>query len=132
MPNAALTAKTAAAEGAARHAAQIAETREYARNKRRAMGDELLQQLVSTCPVFRDCWPLAIGIHRQLAETLSPKPSRRTLTGALQIQVDRREYQAALAAPGSVRHNLDGSSAGDVSPEHRARAAEATTERANP
>ena len=120
------------AEGAARHAAQIAETREYARNKRRALADELLQQLVSACPMFRDCRPLAIGIHRQIREALSPVPSLRTVRAALNLHTRGTDYQAALAAPGSIRHNLDGSLAGDVSSEHRARAAEAATERANP
>ena len=111
------------AEGAARHAAQIAETREYTRNKRRQQADELSQQLVSVCPVFRDCRPLAIGIHKQIRAALSPAPSLRTVRAAMRLHTRAPEYLRALAARGSQRHHLDGSPAGEVSGEHRAIAA---------
>ena len=109
--------------GAARYAAQIAETREYARNKRRGQADDLLQQLVAVCPQFRDCKPLVIGIHRQVREALSPPPSLRTVRAALRLHTRSEEYLKALAATGSVRCHLDGSRAGEVSREHRVWAA---------
>ena len=110
-------------EGAARYAAQVTETREYARNKRRAEADELLQQLVSVCPVFRNCKPLAIGIHTEIQAALSPAPSLRTVRASLRLHTRSLGYRRALAAPGSVRHHLDGIVAGEVNPEHRERAA---------
>ena len=101
--------------GTARLAAQIAETREYARNKRRAQADELLQQLVAVCPMFRECKPLAIGMHKEIRAALSPTPSLRTVRTALRLHTRSEEYIEALAAPGSVRHHLDGGVAGVVS-----------------
>ena len=110
------------AEGAARLARQIAETRAYLKNKRRGQADGLLQQLVSVCPVFRDCRPLAIGIHREICAALSPAPSLRTVRGALRLHTRSEGYLRTLAAAGSVRFHMDGSVAGEVSDEDRERA----------
>ena len=109
--------------GATRYAAEIAETRAYLKNKRRGQADDLLQQLFCVCPLLRDCMPLAIGIHRQVREALSPPPSLRIVCAALRLHTRREAYLRALAADGSVRHSFDGVPVGSVSPEHREGAA---------
>ena len=58
--------------------------------------------------------PLALGIHKQLAETFKPGCAYR-LVGCY---TKRRKYLQAVASPGSYRINLDGSIADPVSGEH--------------
>lgn len=64
--------------------------------------------------------PLAVGIHKQLhhiAEQVDM--SRKSVRKFLSRWTSSTRYQQALIEPGAVRFNLDGSSAGEVSEEHR-------------
>jgi len=58
--------------------------------------------------------PLALGIHKQLAETFKLGCAYR-LVGCY---TKRRKYLQAVASPSSYRINLDGSIADPVSGEH--------------
>lgn len=81
--------------------------------------------LISTYPGFASCLPLAIGVRQQ---TIADRP-KDISSNALQIARRRwcgsPRYLAALAAPNSIRYNLNGSKAETVSVEHRAAALEA-------
>jgi ProP effector len=63
--------------------------------------------------------PLAIGIDRTIAAELGLK--RNDMGGVLQWWATRIAYHRAMAA-GTVRYNLDGSEAGPISDDDRARA----------
>lgn len=65
--------------------------------------------------------PLVVGVDHQIAAALGIHP--RHVEGVLTRWTNRMNYLAAMAAPGSRRHNLDGSDAGPVHDEHRADAA---------
>jgi len=76
-----------------------------------------LRRLVANYPGAFDLEhpkPLALGIHKQLAETFKPGCAYR-LVGCY---TKRRKYLQAVASPGSYRINLDGSVADPVSGEH--------------
>ena len=65
--------------------------------------------------------PLALGIKQPLLSLVQPGHYVAALAW-LRGYVARVEYLEAVAADGSRRFNLDGSDAGEVSPEHRAHA----------
>ena len=76
-----------------------------------------LRRLVANYPGAFDLEhpkPLALGVHKQLAETFKPGCAYR-LVGCY---TKRRKYLQAVAKPGSYRINLDGSIADPVSGEH--------------
>ena len=70
--------------------------------------------------------PLAIGVHKQVGLQISLTQARRTLKRYTQ----KKAYLEALARPGALRYNLDGSIAGPVSGEHSAKAQKALERRA--
>lgn len=81
--------------------------------------------LIQTYPAFSKLLPLAIGVKKQ---THADRP--KSISGnILSIARDRwcasPRYLARLATADSMRHNLDGSVAGVVSPEHRQNAVDA-------
>jgi sRNA-binding protein len=65
--------------------------------------------------------PWAVGMHRQIVETLGcdEKDLRAVLSGWSQTP----RYQKTLLAEGAQRRNLDGSAAGEVTSDQRERAA---------
>ena len=88
-----------------------------------------------------DIRPLALGTKqalyvllpaaRSMREALRLEKQRSAIQRWLRDYTSRPEYLAALAAPESQRHALDGSSVGAVTPAHRAHAATClTTEKA--
>ncbi|HET9123133.1 MAG TPA: ProQ/FINO family protein [Acidiferrobacteraceae bacterium] len=66
--------------------------------------------------------PLAIGCRQQIAAALG-KAEHRVGQLLWDKWLNRLDYLAAVAAPGSRRLNVDGSDAGEVAKEHRTYAA---------
>ncbi len=87
----------------------------------------LLKKLQADFPVFRDCQPLAIGIDKQLQARL-PGLERKTLRVALGIHTNSLRYLKVMEKA-TVRFDLDGNSADEVTDAHRAHALEAIRER---
>ena len=81
----------------------------------------LINTLVLTYPVFRKRKPLAIGIHEVILAAARLRRAR-TLQTLCATGARRPEYLAALRN-GGTRFALDGSPAGEVSPEQMADAA---------
>lgn len=87
----------------------------------------MLKDLQEKHAVFRDCLPLAIGIDKQLL-TSNPEIERKTLRMALRYHTSSLRYLKAMEKA-ATRNNLDGSTAEEVTDEHRAHAAEQLRER---
>lgn len=79
--------------------------------------------LLTNYPAFQQILPLAIGVRQITAANCPTHITRNTLSLARDRWCNSPRYLARLAAPDSIRHNLDGSVAGPVSDEHRERAA---------
>ena len=88
----------------------------------------LLKGLQEAFPVFRDCLPLAIGIDKQLLAR-QPALERKILRIALGLHTHSLRYLKTMAKA-TVRFDLDGNSADEVSDTHRAHAVETLRERA--
>lgn len=80
----------------------------------------VINTLVLTYPVFRKRKPLAIGIHEVIRVTLGCDEG--TLRCAMRYWCSPKEYLVALRN-GGTRFALDGSPAGEVTPEQMAAAA---------
>jgi ProP effector len=88
---------------------------------------KLLKELQEKFAVFRDCQPLAIGIDKQIiAQT--PDVSRKQLRTALGIHTHSLRYLKEMEKA-TVRHNLDGSTADEITEEHRTHASASLKER---
>lgn len=87
----------------------------------------LLKRLQSEFTVFRDCLPLAIGIDKQLLARL-PDIERKTLRIALGIHTNSMRYFKVMEKA-SVRFDLDGNTADEVTEAHRTHATESIRER---
>lgn len=88
----------------------------------------LLKELQGKFTVFGDFLPLAIGIDKQLiAQT--PDVSRRALRTALGIHTNSLRYLKGMEKA-TMRFNLDGSQADEVTDVHRAHASTTLKERA--
>lgn len=88
---------------------------------------KLLKELQEKFAVFRDCQPLAIGIDKQIiAQT--PDVSRKLLRTALGIHTHSLRYLKEMEKA-SIRHNLDGSAADEITEEHRTHASANLKER---
>ncbi|MCM8594544.1 ProQ/FINO family protein [Accumulibacter sp.] len=83
---------------------------------------ELLRELRSRFPVFRDQRPLALGIDRQLIERI-PDVDRKLLRIALGMHTHSLAYLKALAKA-AERVDLDGGPAGEVAASHQSHAAQ--------
>jgi ProP effector len=77
----------------------------------------LLEQLQAEFPVFRDCKPLAIGIHKQLMER-KPDLDKNKVRVALHSHTASTRYLKALTE-GAPRIDLDGQTAGEVTAEQQ-------------
>ena len=87
----------------------------------------LLKELQARFDVFRNFSPLAIGIDKQLFEQM-PEVSRKSLRVAMRSHTISTRYLKEMEK-GTVRLNLDGTSAGEVTDENRQHAAEQLRER---
>jgi len=87
----------------------------------------LLTALRQRFPAFGQCMPLAIGIDKLLLAEM-PEISRKTLRVALNMHTNSSRYLKATATA-TARFDLAGNPAGEVSEEHRTRAAEMLKER---
>lgn len=87
----------------------------------------LLAELRQRFPAFGQCMPLAIGIDKQLLLQM-PELNRKTLRVALNMHTNSSRYLKAMATA-TVRFDLAGHAAGEVSNEHRMRAADMLKER---
>ena len=87
----------------------------------------LLKDLQTRFDVFRNFSPLAIGIDKQVFAQL-PEVSKKSLRLALRSHTISTRYLKEMEK-GSVRYNLDGSTAGEVTDENRQHAAEQLRER---
>ena len=89
--------------------------------------NEALATLSAAFPVFRDCLPLAVGIHKAIREKL-PEIDRQKLRDALRIHTNSTRYLKALTQ-GESRFDLDGNPSGCVTPEHLQQAKDMVRER---
>ena len=87
----------------------------------------LLKTLQERFEVFRNFSPLAIGIDKQVFENL-PELSKKSLRLAMRSHTISTRYLKEMEK-GTVRLNLDGSPAGEVTDENRQHASEQLKER---
>ena len=87
----------------------------------------LLKELQTRFEVFRSFAPLAIGIDKQLIAQM-PEVSRKALRTALRSHTLSTRYLKEMDKA-TVRRNLDGSEAGEVTDEARAHAGDLLRER---
>ena len=87
----------------------------------------VLTSLSQTHAVFRDCQPLAIGIHKAL-KTAHPELSEGAIRFALKIHTASTKYLKAVAS-GNRRYDLDANPVGEISAEQKQQANETLKER---
>jgi len=87
----------------------------------------LLRDIQARHDVFRNFSPLAIGIDKQLL-TQQPELNRKALRMALRSHTMSTRYLKEMQS-GTVRLNLDGTTAGEVTEDARAHSAELLRER---
>lgn len=95
--------------------------------KPQARRNAALESLTASFPVFRDCQPLAIGIHK----SLKARPTElgdAEVRHALKIHTASTKYLKAIAN-GDKRFDLDGNPAGEITPEQRQQALDTLKER---
>ncbi len=86
-----------------------------------------LDTLNAAFPVFRECRPLAIGIHKTIRDRL-PDMNSGQLRFALQTHTGSTRYLKAVSQ-GEIRFDLDGEAAGPVTPEQQQQALDTLKER---
>ncbi|MCX7177424.1 MAG: ProQ/FinO family protein [Proteobacteria bacterium] len=86
-----------------------------------------LTTLSASFAVFRDCLPLAVGIHKAIRERM-PEINRNQLRVALQLHTASTRYLKALSQ-GQTRFDLDGAVAGEITAEQRQQALDTLRER---
>ena len=87
----------------------------------------VLNSLRSTFPVFQECRPLAIGIHKTVLERI-PGINPQQLRLAMRMHTASARYLKALTN-GETRFDLDGNAAGAVTPEQKQQALDTLRER---
>jgi ProP effector len=87
----------------------------------------VLKDLQARFPVFADFSPLAIGIDRQVLAQM-PELSKKALRLAMRNHTQSTRYLKAMEKA-TVRLNLDGSAADEVTDENRRHASELLRER---
>lgn len=87
----------------------------------------LLKDLQERFDVFRNFTPLAIGVDKQVFAQL-PEVSKKSLRLAMRSHTISTRYLKEMEK-GTVRLNLDGTPAGEVTDENRQHAAEQLRER---
>jgi len=86
-----------------------------------------LETLSTTFAVIRDCLPLAIGIHKVIAER-HPEIDQGHLRTAMRIHTASTRYLKALSQA-QGRFDLDGNAVGEVTAEQRQQASDGLRER---
>ena len=89
---------------------------------KRSSRNALLDTLCATFPVFQECRPLSLGIHKTICERM-PDVKPADLRLAMRVHTASTRYLKALAA-GTARYDLDGQPAGEVTEEQRTVASE--------
>ena len=87
----------------------------------------LLDSLSAQFAVFRDCKPLALGIHKTVKERM-PEIEAAPLRSAMKIHTASTRYLKALVTS-KERFDLDGNVSGEVTDEQREVASTALRER---
>lgn len=87
----------------------------------------LLDTLGASFKVFKDCQPLALGIHKAVKERL-PGINGQELRAAMRIHTASTRYLKALSQA-STRFDLDGAPSGEVTAEQRQQASDTLRER---
>lgn len=87
----------------------------------------LLKEFQEKFAVFRDCLPLAIGMDKQLIAQI-PDINRKALRTALSIHTNSLRYLKTMEKA-TVRINLDGTEADEVTDAHRTHATTTLKER---
>ncbi|MGS0742294.1 ProQ/FINO family protein [Glaciimonas sp. GG7] len=87
----------------------------------------LLKELQEKFAAFREYMPLAIGVDKQLIARC-PELSRKVLRMALGMHVNSLRYLKGMEKA-TVRFDLDGNTADEVTDEHRKHASEILRER---
>ena len=87
----------------------------------------LLDTLVANFAVFRECRPLALGIHKAISARM-PEVDTAQLRLALRMHTASTRYLKALQSAGE-RFDLDATAAGEVTAEQREVAATTLRER---
>ncbi len=86
-----------------------------------------LEKLNQQFAVFREGRPLAIGIHKAIAERL-PDMNASQVRFALKVHTGSTRYLKAVSQ-GEIRFNLDGEAAGPVTPEQQQQALDTLKDR---
>lgn len=86
-----------------------------------------LDQLNAAFIVFRNCLPLAIGVHKAIRERL-PDMNASQLRCALMTHTGSTRYLKAMSQ-GGARFGLDGEASGSVTPEQQQQALHTLKER---
>lgn len=81
---------------------------------------KMLKELQTEFAAFRDTLPLAIGIDKQLL-TQKPDLNKKIMRIALGLHTKSPRYLQAMAKA-TTRFNLDGSTANEITEEHRSHA----------
>ncbi len=87
----------------------------------------VLDTLTEAFLPFRDCQPLAIGVHKAILDRL-PEIDPAHLRTALRIHTASTRYLKALSQA-ETRFDLDGTATGEVAAEQRQRALDTLRER---
>lgn len=87
----------------------------------------LLDSLSASFPAFRDCLPLALGVHKVIKERL-PDIAVPQLRSAMRIHTASTRYLKVLSQA-DQRFDLDGAPAGEVTEEQRQQASQTLRER---
>jgi ProP effector len=87
----------------------------------------LLATLSASFKVFRDCLPLAIGIHKVIKER-SPEMDPQQLKVAMRMHTASTRYLKVLSQA-NTRFDLDGAPAGEVTAEQRQQALDTLRDR---
>jgi ProP effector len=87
----------------------------------------VLDLLSTSFPIFRECRPLAIGIHKAIKERL-PDIDSQQLRLAMRAHTASTRYLKALTQA-DARFDLDGNPAGEVSAEQKKQASDTLRER---
>lgn len=87
----------------------------------------VLDSLVASFKVIRDCQPLALGIHKVIKERM-PELDTQLLRSAMRMHTASTRY-LKLLSQADTRFDLDGAPAGEVTAEQRQQALDTLRER---
>ncbi|NJD33966.1 MAG: ProQ activator of osmoprotectant transporter prop [Betaproteobacteria bacterium] len=85
--------------------------------KKPSSPNALLETISAKFAIFRECRPLALGIHKAISERM-PEVDTAQLRLAMRMHTASTRYLKALLASGE-RFDLDGKPAGEVTAEQR-------------